>query len=449
MMTARLPTFNETLIANKQVDYMTIVSFFWQLMAALCLVALMSLAASAQDNSPPVKISSQVTNPSIDPGELELRLMPLTKTELKAAADAWLGIAKVKAHEVVDAMIRLKAVDGEAADVLRKQVTSLTSERDAALEKLRRVANAWEAKGGAQEAIADIRAYRTSLLVDEVRKSDWHTLTQRGLDWVSASDGGLSWIANVAIFLAALVGLFFVAGIVRRAANSAINRVPHLSQLLQSFLIVAVYWATIAVGLMVVVTAMGFDITPLFAVIGGASFIVAFAMQDTLGNLASGLMIMINRPFDEGDFVDIAGTSGTVRSVSIVATKVTTPDNQVIVIPNNKVWGNIIRNVTTSPTRRVDMVFGIGYGDSIPKAHSALSEVVRAHPLVLDDPAPVIRVHELADSSVNFVVRPWVNNADYWNVYWDLMQQVKERFDADGISIPFPQRDVHLIKDGS
>lgn len=449
MMAGRLPAFVTTLIASKQVGYMHIASFFRQLITAICFIALMSLAATAQDNSPPAQLPSQVTNPSIDPGELELRLMPLTKTELEAAADAWLGIAKVKAHEVVDAMIRLKVVEGEAADVLRKQVTSLTSERDAALEKLRRVANAWEAKGGAAEAVSDIRAYRSSLLVGEVRQFDWQTLTQRGLDWITASDGGLSWIANVAIFLSALIALFFIAGIVKRAVNSAISRVPHLSQLLQSFLIVVVYWATIAVGLMVVLTALGFDITPLFAVIGGASFIVAFAMQDTLGNLASGLMIMINRPFDEGDFVDIAGTSGTVKSVNIVATKVTTPDNQVIVIPNNKVWGNIIRNVTTSPTRRVDMVFGIGYGDSIPKAQAALAEVVSAHPLVLNDPEPVIRVHDLADSSVNFVVRPWVNNADYWNVYWDLTQQVKERFDADGISIPFPQRDLHLIKDGS
>ena len=227
-------------------------------------------------------LKNEVTNPSIDPVELELRLMPLTKTELEAAADAWLGIAKVKAHEVVDAMIRLKVVEGEAADVLRKQVTSLTSERDAALEKLRRVANAWEAKGGAAEAVSDIRAYRSSLLVGEVRQFDWQTLTQRGLDWITASDGGLSWIANVAIFLSALIALFFIAGIVKRAVNSAISRVPHLSQLLQSFLIVVVYWATIAVGLMVVLTALGFDITPLFAVIGGASFIVAFAMQDNL-----------------------------------------------------------------------------------------------------------------------------------------------------------------------
>ena len=155
-------------------------------------------------------------------------------------------------------------------------------------------------------------------------------------------------------------------------------------------------------------------------------------------------MIMLNRPFDEGDYVDVGGTAGTVKSVSIVATTVTTPDNQVIVIPNKNVWGNVITNVTASATRRIDLVFGIGYGDDIPTAMRVMQETVTAHPLVLSDPQPVIRVHELADSSGSFICRPWTKTVYYWTVYWDLMQQMKENFDAAGVSIPFPQRDVHL-----
>jgi small conductance mechanosensitive channel len=186
------------------------------------------------------------------------------------------------------------------------------------------------------------------------------------------------------------------------------------------------------------------NITPLFALVGGASFIIAFAMQETLSNLASGLMIMINRPFDEGDFVQVAGLGGTVKHVSIVSTTVTTPDNQVIVIPNSKVWGDVITNVTASDTRRVDLVFGIGYSDSIEQAQKVLEEVVAQHPLILKEPAPVIRVSELADSSVNFIVRPWTKTSDYWSVYWDLQRAVKEAFDANDISIPFPQTDMHL-----
>ena len=195
---------------------------------------------------------------------------------------------------------------------------------------------------------------------------------------------------------------------------------------------------------MVVLSALGVDVSPVFALIGGASFILAFALQDTLGNLASGLMIMINRPFDEGDVVNVGGVTGKVQTVSIVATTVTTPDNQRIVIPNKNVWGNVITNVTASPTRRVDLVFGIAYEDSMADAAKIIADTVAAHPLVLSDPEPVIRVHELADSSVNFVCRPWAKTADYWAVYWDLTRQVKENFDAAGISIPYPQRDLHL-----
>ena len=163
-----------------------------------------------------------------------------------------------------------------------------------------------------------------------------------------------------------------------------------------------VYWVVLAVGLMLVLAALGVNITPLFALIGGISFIAAFAMQDTLSNLASGLLIMIYRPFDRGDYVDTGGVSGTVTSVNIVATTVVTPDNKVIVIPNKNVWGNIITNVTASDTRRVDLVFGISYDDPIPEAIRVMEETVEAHPLVLKEPAPTIRVNELADSSVNF-----------------------------------------------
>jgi len=413
---------------------------------SLCLAVLTALSASSvlSQEAAQQELPVEILSSSIKSDELDLRLLPLTKSELEKAADIWLQNAKKEATILVDVMVRLKDAEDEDADKLRELATTITGRRNDVLGKLSLVANAWEAKGGKPEAIADIRAYRNSMLVDEVRQSDWKTLTKRVLEWAKAPDGGLQLLTRFAIFVCALLILIIIARTARRLTRGAIVRVPNLSQLLQSFIVVVVYWASIAIGFMILLTAMGFNITPLFAVLGGASFIVAFALQETLGNLAAGLMIMVNRPFDEGDYVDIGGTAGTVKSMSMVATTITTADNQVIVVPNNKVWGNIIRNVTTSPTRRVDMVFGIGYGDSISKAQAVLTDVVTTHPLVLDEPAPVIRVHELSDSSVNFVVRPWVNGGDYWNVYWDLMQQVKERFDIDGISIPYPQRDVHL-----
>ena len=191
----------------------------------------------------------------------------------------------------------------------------------------------------------------------------------------------------------------------------------------------------------------GVNVTPLFAVFGGLSFILGFAMQDTLGNLASGLMIMILKPFDTGDYIEVSGASGFVNEMSVVSTQIRTFDNQIIVVPNSKIWGDVITNVSVSPERRVDLVFGIGYSDSAAKAIEVLKELVAAHPKCLNDPAPEVFVGELGDSSVNIFCRPWSRSDDYWDVYWDLTGQAKERFDAEGISIPFPQRDVHLIQD--
>jgi small conductance mechanosensitive channel len=170
-------------------------------------------------------------------------------------------------------------------------------------------------------------------------------------------------------------------------------------------------------------------------------------MQETLGNLAAGLMIMINKPFDVGDLIDTNGVVGEVEAVSIVSSTVRTLDNQVVILPNSAVWGSIITNVTVSAVRRVDMVFGIGYGDDMETASRVLQDLVKNHPLILDDPEPKIKVHELADSSVNFICRPWTRTENYWDVYWDLTRQAKEGFDAAGVSIPFPQRDVHLFKE--
>ena len=183
----------------------------------------------------------------------------------------------------------------------------------------------------------------------------------------------------------------------------------------------------------------------IYLFLGG--FVVAFALQGTLSNFASGIMILLYRPYDIGNFVEVAGQAGTVNAMSLVSTTLLTPDNQRLTIPNGSIWGGVIRNVTAMPTRRVDMTFGIGYADDMDKAAEIIREVVTAHEKVLEDPAPQIEVAELADSSVNFVCRPWAKTGDFWAVKFDVTKRVKERFDAEGISIPFPQRDIHLFKE--
>jgi small conductance mechanosensitive channel len=200
-------------------------------------------------------------------------------------------------------------------------------------------------------------------------------------------------------------------------------------------------------GLIIAIAQLGIEVAPLLAGLGIAGFVIGFALQDTLSNFASGLMILVYRPFDVGDVIEAGGVMGKVDQMNLVSTMVLTFDNQLLVVPNKQIWGGVIRNVTHQDTRRVDMKFGIGYSDDIPRAEKVLTDIVTSHEKVLKDPEPVIRLHELGDSSVNFVVRPWSKTDEYWDVYWDITREVKRRFDAEGISIPFPQRDVHVYQE--
>jgi len=225
--------------------------------------------------------------------------------------------------------------------------------------------------------------------------------------------------------------------------HKAMARVA-LSALLVDFLVKSVHWVVMLIGIIWALSALEISIAPLLALVGAAGFIIAFAMQDSLSNFASGLMILFFRPFDMDDLVDAGGVSGKVSSMNLVSTTIRTLDNKLMVVPNSKIWNDVITNATGVTERRVDLEFGIGYDDDIEQAQHILEEIVASHPKVLKDPAPLIKMSALADSSVNFICRPWAATSDYWDVYWDITKEVKKRFDEAGISIPFPQRDVHV-----
>jgi small conductance mechanosensitive channel len=383
-------------------------------------------------------------DPSIELADLQLRLVPLTADELSALAAAWQDHARSATQAVVDKTIEIRSADAESAQQLRAERIALLDERELVFDKLAAVVESLEAKGGDPAEVASYRNYIAAVTVEEASRWTFQEFADSLIAWAFSRDGGGQLLFRIAIIVAAFFALLVVARVVRGWSSRALKRVPNLSKLLRGFVVMLAYWLTLAVGLMLVLAVLGVNVTPLFALVGGASFIIAFALQDTLGNLASGLMIMVNRPFDEGDFVSVGGVSGTVQSVSIVSTKVITPDNRVIVIPNSRVWGDVITNTSASDIRRIDLVFGISYDDSIEKAQEVMEQVVADHPAVLDDPAPVIRVNQLSASSVDFICRPWVKTADYLSTQWDLTRQVKEAFDANGITIPFPQTEMHV-----
>jgi small conductance mechanosensitive channel len=189
---------------------------------------------------------------------------------------------------------------------------------------------------------------------------------------------------------------------------------------------------------------LGVDTTSLVAVIGAAGLAIGLSLQDSLKNFASGVMLIVFRPFTAGDFIEAGGVSGVVEKISIFSTLMRTGDNREVIVPNGAIYGGTITNYSARDTRRIDMVFGIGYDDDIRKAKEIITAILEADERILKDPAPLVAVGELADSSVNFNVRPWVNSGDYWPVHFDLNEKIKLAFDDNGISIPFPQMDLHL-----
>ena len=241
--------------------------------------------------------------------------------------------------------------------------------------------------------------------------------------------------------------IFYIGRFVVNRVVKVINRVMisrGMDETLVNFVCSILQW----VGLLFVVIAslsqLGIDTTSLVALLGAAGLAIGLSLQGSLGNFAAGVMLIIFKPFKKGDFIDAGGAMGVVDNISIFTTVLTTPDNREVIVPNGAIIGGNITNFSARPTRRVDMVFGISYGDDLLQAQAILKEIVAADERVLAEPAPVITVGELADSSVNFLVRPWVNASDYWDVLWDTTQAVKLRFDEAGISIPFPQMELHL-----
>jgi len=300
-------------------------------------------------------------------------------------------------------------------------------------------------KGHEREKVLPYRRYLKSISGFSEELSDAKSFLKGIRTWFLSKDGGILWLIGFIKFMGILFIAWLLAKILSNGVKKAFSLSKNKSKLLNDFTVNIVNKIVMLLGVLMALSVLGVNMGPVLAFVGAAGFVVAFALQNTLSNFASGLMIMLYRPFDIGDVVDVAGVIGTVKSMTLVTTSVMTADNRMMILPNNTIWGNIITNVTHSDKRRVDMTFGIGYSDNIDKAQKVLEDVLSKHPLILKDPEPTVQVHELADSSVNFIVRPWTLTPDYWTVYWEITRRVKIRFDEENISIPFPQRDIHLV----
>lgn len=258
-----------------------------------------------------------------------------------------------------------------------------------------------------------------------------------GKDWITKYGPGIA-IAIVILFIGRWLAMWFSA-ITRRAMTKG-----NMDETLARFLSKLVYYALLAAVVIAAADQMGIKTTSFVAIFGAAGLAIGLALKDSLSNFASGVMLILFGPFKVGDVVTAGGVTGKVQQIDIFSTIIMTPDNQKIIVPNSAITSDVITNVNAEPTRRIDLVVGIGYNDDIREAKATLEQLVEADTRILTNPAPTIAVSELADSSVNLIVRPWVVTQDYWDVRLDLTEKIKLTFDEKGISFPFPQQEVHM-----
>ena len=272
-------------------------------------------------------------------------------------------------------------------------------------------------------------------------------LPDLGFSWDSVIEmlatNGVDFSINIVTAIVIFLVGRWVTGILVRGLRAVMQQ-QEIDTTLETFVCNLVRMALLIFVVIAAIGALGVQTTSFIAVLGAAGLAVGLALQGSLSNFAAGVLIVLFRPYKAGDYVEAAGIGGTVQSVQILTTVLTTPDNKRVIVPNSQIMNNVITNYSANDQRRVDMVVGVSYGDDLDKVRKTLEELIAAESRILDEPACTIAVSELANSSVNFVVRPWVATSDYWGVKFELTEAIKKRFDEVGIAIPFPQQDVYV-----
>ena len=367
---------------------------------------------------------------------LRLQVRPLTSDELEKEATAWQSRVQKKVAEVSSLQLENLHSSGSNTQVALQQ-----EEQSKLLSRFRLVLDEWERKGG------DTKKFREYASAVSGLEFDLYNLQATFLvlkNWMLSAQGGLRWLGHLSMFGVILVVTWMLSRLTSRLAGDALSRFEGASSLLRTFLVNFVRQAVLVLGFVVSLSALGINTSPVLALIGGAAFVIGLALQGTLSNFAQGLLILAYRPFDVGDVIDAGGVSGIVDSMNMLSTTIRTVDNKMMIVPNGKIGGDTITNSTASHTRRIDMTFGIGYEDDTKKAQEILEKILQNHPLVLKDPAPLIRMNALGDSAILFIARPWAKTENYMTVFWEVTAAVKQEFDTAGISFPYPQQDVHL-----
>ena len=342
-----------------------------------------------------------------------------------------------------------QAADGTDADLI--QAARFESERlQLSVTRLRGVVAQLDRLGGdtlemRRTLIEEQGSLALALVDTDIASVLYAEATTKLKDWLASS--GVNTLLSVFLFIAILLAARWLAGVARRVTGRALRHSDQsISQLLKETLISMAGTVVFLIGVLVALSQVGVSVTPMIAGLGVVGFIVGFALQDTLSNFASGAMILAYRPFDTGDFISAAEVEGTVKKMNLVNTTIVTIDNRVLIIPNSKIWGGVIMNFTGQHLRRTDVIYSVSYSEDLDHVQRVLEELIAADERFLTEPEPIVRVKQFSDSSIDFLVRAYARTEEFWETLWALNKAVKQRFDAEGITIPFPQRDVHMAQ---
>ncbi|NBB70691.1 MAG: mechanosensitive ion channel [Alphaproteobacteria bacterium] len=437
----------------------------WLKMLALSAVVLASALAdtAAQEGPDPSRAVTHL-EPMIAPARLDLLVQPLTQSELLDEVAAWQGLLQASVAELNDVQLRLRKINaieaareageepraaelvGSEVDVadrerLSEQAGELLARRSTLLDRFKVVVDAYEAKGGDPAAFRTYARAVSGVKVDWTDpQSAWKTISE----WATSEEGGLRLAQRVGVFAAVLVAAYVAGAVISWIFAAGFSFAGSGSKLLRRFVVRWSRRVVFFIGAMIGLSALGVNVTPLVAALGAAGFVVGFALQSTLSNFASGLLLMTQRPFDVGDVVEAAGVTGVIQQVSLFNTQIDTFDNKKMVIPNNSIWEGTITNSTASEQRRLDMEFDVAEGIVTEEAERTLNEVVSGHAQVLGDPEPVIKFDGIVPAASlgaatepgswkRFVVRFWAKTPDLYAVRWDLIRAMETKLGAGAI----------------
>lgn len=433
--------------------------------SAVCGVLSLPQEARGQDLAVPV----EVVNPEIEEEEaeslealtaddseiptdqLEILLKPLPQEQVQAEADAWYGLLQEKAQEISDLEYDIKLREEEIGGAIDSEkeknvvaVTKLQTEQASLVSRLGTVLDSLEAKGGDPTLY---RQYSDAVSGLEFSITDTEGLGLRFTTWLQSEEGGIKWGLNLLKFGGILIAAAVVAPRVSKIADSALARLDNISTLFRGFIVMVVNRSILVIGGLLALASIGVNLGPILAVVGGASFVLAFALQSNLGNFASGLMLLVNKPFDVGDEVKVGGYWAFVDSISLANTKLKDFNGSLITLPNNSVWGGDIINYTHNDIRRVAFSINVKFEENIDKVQSIWLDICNAHPDILKDPAPSIFAWNSSfDYYLPVGLKAWVPTPKHWGVYTDLLKQLQTRLDQAGIELVSPVQDRRIAQ---